>query len=137
MNILPSTYLNAPIIPAADYDGLIINSDLTNGLEVKIPIEDGIKPGDSFELTINGLLTGITHTFHKQKLHDQYVILTISPDYFEEHGNYAIAYQWTTYPGSTQAQSKATTVRIDRLAPGGMLLAPIVFPQISFGDSLY
>ncbi|MBI6706581.1 hypothetical protein YA0089_24820 [Pseudomonas viridiflava] len=57
-------------------------------------------------------------------------------DYLTHEGNYKIGYELTGFPSGSPIDSHTVTIRIDRTAPGATLLAPIIFPQINFGEVL-
>ncbi|RRV05673.1 hypothetical protein EGJ27_17855 [Pseudomonas sp. v388] len=127
---------SAPSVPVADDDGLIKNSDLFTEIAVLILPDNNVNPGDSYELTVNNLPTGISYTVPASGLDDNPIRLTIQPDYFLSGGCYAIGYRWKTFPGGVHIESKPFIVRTDRNAPGATLLAPIGFAQINFGETL-
>lgn len=136
MNIANTIRPAAPVIPVADYDGLIKVSDLLAGISVNIPVDDDIKAGDLYELTLNGERTAIAHTVPLSPPLEDYIVLNLEPQYFTHDGSYAVGYEWRTFPGGIGMDSATASVRIDRIAPGATMLAQTVFPQISLGDML-
>ncbi|QHF04164.1 hypothetical protein N015_17820 [Pseudomonas asturiensis] len=129
--------LAAPTIPAADHDGLIKTEDLQSAIEVRFTINGLIREGDRAELIINDVATGIEETITDPNPPGEVSFsMSMQPEHFISDGVYTINYRWVGYPGSVANDSRATTIRIDRTAPGATLLAPIIFPQINFGDVL-
>lgn len=130
--------LEAPTVPVADIDGLIKTVDLESDILIHFPVWYGAKPHDSYQLLIGGALAGELNRFPDPVPPEgSLVILAISGDAeLEQDGRYSIGYRVTSFPGDTSADSAMTTIYIDRTAPGAALLAPIIFPSITFGDSL-
>ncbi len=137
MNIANTIRPAAPVIPVADYDGLIKLSDLVTGVAVHIPIGDDVKPGDRYELTLNDGRTAIFYTVPAPPPLEDHIVLNLEPEYFTHDGSYAVGYEWRTFPGGIGMDSATTSVRIDRTAPGATMLAQAVFPSITFGDILH
>ena len=137
MNTFKNIELSAPAIPVADYDGLIKVADLAANIEVLFTLTGMIQQGDLFELKING-----TETVFDQIISDPNppselsFIMNIHPRYLMNDGSYTVHYSWTGFLGMITQDSLKTVIQIDRTAPGATLLAPIIFPQINFGDVL-
>ncbi|SHN01086.1 hypothetical protein SAMN05216593_105380 [Pseudomonas asturiensis] len=137
MNTLHSTYLAAPTILVAEHDGLIKLEDLTSAIEVNINIDPPLNSRDSLELIILGesikFLQAIPNKTH---VGNTDILTYISAEDLGSDGIYLVSYRVARYPGLASQPSHQTTIRIDRTAPGATLLAPIIFPQINFGDVL-
>ena len=63
-------------------------------------------------------------------------MLTLPKEELIKDGVYQVAYQVTSFPGDVSVSSSATSIRIDRTAPGAALLAAMVFPAEPFGDQV-
>ena len=54
----------------------------------------------------------------------------------KENGIYTVGYRATTFFGQTPADSAMTTIQVHRTAPGATLLAPMIFPGVTLGETL-
>ncbi|KAA8706823.1 hypothetical protein [Pseudomonas cannabina] len=137
MNTISNPSLEAPSVPVAESDGLIKVRDLESGIWVHFTARGLIKEKDSFQLMVNGVGTGLVQTIYDPDAPEEVLfVMSLQPEHFANDGNYAIGYQWLTFPGGIRTNSATTNIRIDRTAPGGPLLAPILFHQINFGETL-
>jgi hypothetical protein len=124
--------LAAPTIPVAQADGLIKTNDLTSDVLVYFPLWSGSKPKDLYQLTMNGVAIGNRELIPDSDSATSIELsLEIPIKDLNEDGSYSIGYQVTSYPGGGMAHSDTTVIRIDRTPPGGPLLAPMLFPNIS------
>ncbi|MDY7561017.1 hypothetical protein QN382_06385 [Pseudomonas sp. 10B1] len=134
----PKHSLEAPTVPAAEPDGLIKVADLQSDIVVHLPVWRGAISLDSYQLLVNGLTIGDPVQL-PTPLPDVGSLLTrlipIATELMND-GNYSIAYRTISFPGQNIFDSEMTVIKIDRTAPGAALLAPIIFPNITFGDSL-
>ncbi|MEE4663567.1 hypothetical protein V2J91_00505 [Pseudomonas alliivorans] len=137
MKIFNNIDLSAPVIPAADDDGLIKAADLAANIEVLFTVKGMIQQGDLIELKINGAETVFEQIISDPNPPSELsFIMNIHPRHLATDGSYTVHYRWTGFPSLVAQDSLKTTIRIDRTAPGATLLAPIIFPQINFGDLL-
>ncbi|AHG40284.1 hypothetical protein N018_08490 [Pseudomonas syringae CC1557] len=137
MNILTHLPMEAPSIPVAEHDGLIKVRDLDLGISVHFTARGLIKEKDRFELMINGVGSGIIQTISDPEAPQEVTfVMNLKGGHFAKDGNYAIGYQWLTFPGGVRTDSATTEIRIDRTAPGAALLAPMLFHQINLGETL-
>jgi hypothetical protein len=136
MNVANTITPAAPIIPVADYDGLIKVSDLMTDIAIHIPIGNDVKPGDRYELTVNGERTAKAYTVPAPMPLEDCIVLNLEPHWFTHDGSYKVGYEWKTFPGGIGLYSLTTPVHVDRIAPGATMLAQAVFPHINFGDKL-
>lgn len=135
MNPTLDPNIKAPVIPKAQADGLIKLSDLTHDLIMHFPIWEGARPRDAYQLAFNGLTAGQPEYF-SDPVPEGILNLAIPLALLQTEGTHHIAYRVTTYPGGRVFDSPETTIRIDRTPPGAVLLAPLIFSQINFGDVL-
>ncbi|QXG39421.1 hypothetical protein [Pseudomonas viridiflava] len=134
MNTLKIIDLAAPTVPAAEHDGLITLESLSSALEINIANSIHFKQGDNIELFINGNSTKISQIITDSS--NPVYLMYLPTDYLTHEGNYKIGYELTGFPSGSPIDSHTVTIRIDRTAPGATLLAPIIFPQINFGEVL-
>ncbi|MDH0745401.1 hypothetical protein N5D61_03450 [Pseudomonas sp. GD03842] len=131
------TSLASPTIPVADHDGLIPVASLSQDIEVHVPVWSYSNPGDTFQLLLNGQLTGAT-----QQLPSPIppigteLRITLNRQALAEDGLYEVSYRATNVLGGISADSPPRQIRIDRTSPGGALLAPMIFPGATFGHHL-
>ncbi|MEB0077910.1 MULTISPECIES: hypothetical protein [unclassified Pseudomonas] len=130
--------LVAPTVPVADTDGLIKTVDLETDIIIHFPVWYGAKPQDSYQLLVDGTLVGELVRFPDPvPVEGSVKTLTIPVNtQLRQDGRYSIGYRATPFPGGTSADSAMTSIHIDRTPPGAALLAPIIFPSATFGDSL-
>lgn len=133
MNTSSYDRYEAPVIPAAEEDGLIKLSNLTEAVVVEIPRWTNMERQDICQLVLNHEYVGdkivITAPESNEKIR-----LTIPLHKLQKEGNYTVNYVITGFPGGIPAFSRTTTIRIDRTAPGATLLAPMIFPLIDFDN---
>ncbi|MEB0042262.1 MULTISPECIES: hypothetical protein [unclassified Pseudomonas] len=129
--------LVAPTVPVADIDGLIKTVDLETDIIIHFPVWYGAEPGDGNQLLIGGTLVGEVSRFPDPIPAGGNMTLTIPVDtQLKQDGRYSIGYRATSFLGGMSADSAMTSIHIDRTPPGAALLAPIIFPSATFGDSL-
>jgi hypothetical protein len=132
MNAYPEFNFEAPTVPVAEDDGLIKLSDLSTNVSVQLHLWSGAQPRDTYQLVLNGTLLG-----EKKMLSEPTPIeggkleLEIPIESLSEEGIYEVGYEVVGFPSGQASRSAITHIRIDRNAPGGSLLAPVIFPNIS------
>jgi hypothetical protein len=132
-----STNLIAPSVPVAAADGLISISDLQNDVMVMLSTWAYAHEGDTYQLMVDGNPTGPAKQLPTPVPEAGFELsLTLAKEKLDHDGTYQIAYQATNVLGGISANSSVTTIRIDRSRPGAALLAPMIFPEASFGDVL-
>lgn len=130
-----SLFIPAPVIPAAEADGLIKLSDLMSGVIMHFPVWEGARPKDAYQLAVNGQVTGEPIPLPKP-VPEEALSLKIPLAVLQADGIYKIAYRITNYPSGYVYDSPATTIWIDRSGAGAGLLAPLIFPDMNFGEVL-
>lgn len=128
--------LASPRIPAVEPDGLIKTLVLENDLVVMIVVPDFVRTGDSYQLLLNNAVVGPPQHFPIPMETESTVTTYVSKDELLGDGFYEIAYRYISYPGGNIADSESTIIRVDRTQPGATLLAPMIFPNATFGDHL-
>lgn len=118
--------LPAPIVPAAQHDGLLNIEYLTGDIEIIIPLWEHARPGDYYGLQINDM-----HVLPSPALPDPLPVgdltMHIAGTLFEDEGIYHIRYAAKNVENGVVELSDAATIRVDRTAPGAALLAPVMF----------
>lgn len=126
-------YHEAPVIPAAEEDGLIKLSDLSDDVMVEIPRWKDMQHKDSCQLILNDTPVGKYIVINDPESNEK-IRLTIPLHQLQGEGNYTVGYSTSGFPGGTPLFSRITTIRIDRTAPGATLLAPMIFPLIDVNN---
>lgn len=130
--------LEAPSVPVADSDGLIKTADLENDIIIHFPVWQGARPGDGYQLLINGAITESAVQF-TDPIPDvgsmMSLVIPVATELLQD-GHYSIGYRSISFPGLNLFDSKITIIRVDRTPPGAALLAPMIFPTATFGDTL-
>lgn len=127
--------IQPPSIPVAETDGLIKLSDLTHDVIMHFPVWKDAQPRDAYQLAINDQAMGEPIPLPKP-VPEETLSLMIPLASLQAEGTYQIAYRITNYPGGFVYDSPATIIWIDRTGAGAGLLAPLIFPQINFGEEL-
>jgi hypothetical protein len=129
--------LAAPSVPSAAPDGLISLVDSQNDIAVLTKTWSYAHPMDRYQLLLNGTLTGEVQMLPDPEPEEgSELMLTLPKEELIKDGVYQVAYQVTSFPGGVSVSSSATSIRIDRTAPGSALLAGMVFPAEPFGDQV-
>jgi hypothetical protein len=129
--------LEAPFIPAAKPDGLVMTSCLDNDLTVTLKVPSFVRTGDSYQLLLNNRTTGPVQAFPVPPTGIGSDLEShISKSEFACNGEYKVSYRYISYPGGNITDSEATSIHVDRTQPGATLLAPLIFPTASFSDQL-
>lgn len=138
MNNYKKYGLEAPSIPVAGVDGVIKTVDLPAGIPIYFPQPVGAQPNDSYQLLINGVLAGNKELFPDpiSEIGSTLTLIIHDTSDIENDGVYLIGYQIKPFPGLTPQDSAMTKIYIDRTPPGAAVLAPIIFPNVTFGDAL-
>lgn len=127
--------LVAPIITVAAYDGLIQKDDIEKGLIVSLRVWPYSHKRDTYQLILNGQLAGAVHQL-PDPLPEVGSPLTLVIEKYDlaADGLYEVAYRATNVLGGVSADSPAMTIRCDRTAPGGPLLASLLFSKKFSGE---
>lgn len=123
----PSRALATPSIPTADpIDGLLTLEALLQPVQIVFPCWNEALPGDSCQIT-----------WGKETLTDQFFItdetpgtlisLEIPPELLKD-GEYNVGYAATNEGGAVSVKSPQIPLIVDTVAPGGDLIAPMIFP---------
>jgi hypothetical protein len=130
--------LNAPMIPVADEDGLIRTKYLTHHIEVQLDNWAYSEPGDTYQLTLNGVPIGPVQTLQLPSVEaGESLKLSIDAEsMLKKDGSYTVGYRIHNTLGGLFADSATTYIHVDRVAPGAGLLAPIIFPGNRGGSEL-
>jgi hypothetical protein len=127
--------LTAPIVPVAEFDGLIKVVDLDSDVTVHLPVWDEAQQNDTYQLLLNGNLVGpamsIPHPAPGVELS-----LVIPMENLVDDGTYTVAYRANNITGGVSADSALTYIQVDRTPPGAALLAPLFFPDVTLGEIL-
>jgi hypothetical protein len=103
---------------------------LTRHIEVQIDTWTFSEPGDTYQLMLNGLPTGPIRYLAEDAPEDgEFLTLSIDADsMLLKNGTYEVGYRIQNTLGGLSADSATTRIQVDRVSPGGGLLAPLIFP---------
>lgn len=132
-----------PVIPAAFDDGLVPVAALDPELVVHAPIDDAVgallRPGDLFDLLIDGMLIGgTTVAFPPPEDAATFLELKIAKAFIDllADGDHALSYRVTIMPTGEIVDSSHAILRLDRVPVGGRCLPPITFDEAHVRDGL-
>ncbi|OQR27096.1 hypothetical protein BWR59_28030 [Pseudomonas sp. Bc-h] len=120
--------LPIPNVPVADpIDGLLTLEDLQQPVVLNLVVWPEAAVGHSYQLTWNSVLTGEKKYITTEQPGDA-LTLDIPPGLLASDGNYDAGYGAINEVGGQTAYSPEIPLIVDRTAPGGTLLAAMVFP---------
>lgn len=129
--------LDPPIVALADpEDGLVKTVDLYSPIPVQVMVWPAAEPGYYFQLMLNGDPVGERKIIGESD--NAYDLLTIdlNEKLLLDDGDYYLGYIASSPNADSHVPSPEITLRVDRSRPGAALLAPMIFPEASFGDVL-
>ncbi|MCQ9472242.1 hypothetical protein NRB15_18025 [Pseudomonas alliivorans] len=128
---------SAPVIPAASpIDGLIPTANLDQPIAVEVVLWDGVRSGYTIQLKLNGFNVGEVKAVSDMNGPGDTFLMHLEERYLMTSGLYHVGFEVTNHINQVSEDSPVTPLIVDRTAPGATLLAPIIFPQINFGDVL-
>ncbi|UBY97145.1 hypothetical protein ACKUFS_13360 [Pseudomonas cannabina] len=138
MNNFTSHYeFSAPRVPVASpVDGLMPIESLDKPVMVEIVLWSAMKPGYFIQLKLDGYLIGGCKTLTSEDKPGNVIFMELSEEYLMEERSYTLCYTATNDVNQVSEDAPVTPLLVDRTAPGGPLLAPILFHQINFGETL-
>lgn len=126
-----------PQVPAANpEDGLLPVSALATPLQVNIVVGQSIQPGDGLYLTLNVRKYGDTRTIKEGENPGDIITMWLDEKLLLIEGSYELGFTFVNAHNGVEEWSRTVTIVVDRTAPGATLLAPAIFPYITFGDML-
>jgi hypothetical protein len=139
MNALTRQFsFTAPQVPLADpTDGLLPLKALEAPVEVNILIWDTMQTGHFVQLMLDDKLVGQTRAKTEDEHPGDIISMYLDEKYLAEEGSHVLAFKVTNPENGVYEDSPTTVLLVDRTAPGATLLAPAIFPQITFGDMLH
>lgn len=130
--------LIAPTVPVADADGLIKTVDLESDVVVHLPVWYSAEERDTYQLLLNGQLVGNLESLPNPVPEEGTELSLIIPvvTQLKEDGVYTVGYRATNILGGASADSALTNIQVHRTPPGATLLAPMMFPDVTLGETL-
>ena len=123
--------LNAPIVPLADpADGLLTLEDLQNSIIATLVVWDDALPGDEYQLLWDGKAEGKIKEIAIDETPGASIFLEIPEFLLVNDGRFEVAYRATNAAGGLTNDSDPTYIIVDKTAPGGGLLAGLIFPSV-------
>ncbi|MEB0210186.1 hypothetical protein QN381_06055, partial [Pseudomonas sp. AB6] len=111
-------------------DGLLTLDDLQNPIVATLVVWDEALPGDTYQLLWNEIPTGQIKKIAENEEPGASIFLNVPAALLVNDGRYAVAYQAKNSGGGLSNDSDPTQIIVDRTAPGGRLLAGLVFPSV-------
>lgn len=129
--------LDPPIVALADpEDGLLKTVDLNSPIPVQVMVWPAAEPGYYFQLMLNGEPVGERRVIGESDNAYDVVTIDLNEKLLLGDGNYYLGYVASSPNADSHVPSPEITLRVDRSRPGAALLAPMIFPEASFGDVL-
>lgn len=130
--------LSAPVVPVAGIDGLIKTVDLESDVVVRFHVWQGAEQRDSYQLLLNGELVGSMESFPSPppEVGTELNLLIPVDKHLKEDGIYTVGYRTIGFPGGTAGDSALSYIQVHRTPPGATLLAPMIFPDVTLGETL-
>jgi hypothetical protein len=129
--------LTPPVVDiAAPEDGLLKTADLDAPIPVKVRVWEAAEPGYYFQLILNGARTGDITTLTEKNKPGDFILTFLSERLLIENGSYRLGYVASSPDADSHIPSPEVELLVDRTPPGATLLAPMIFPNASFGDQL-
>jgi len=123
--------LTAPVIPLADpIDGLLTLEDLLLPVTMSLVVWDEALPGDTYQLLWNDNLVGSAKPIGDDDRPGDPLSLDVPVELLVE-GTHQAQYLATDIGGGLSKESPLIPVIVDHTAPGGDLLAALVFPAVT------
>jgi hypothetical protein len=120
--------LPQPSVPVADpVDGLLTREDLQQPITMDLVAWGESLPGHSYQLVWNGKEAG-EKKYIADEIPGDALTLDIPANLLENEGVHAVGYIAKNELGGQTAYSPTIPLIVDLTAPGGGLLAPMVFP---------
>lgn len=120
-----------PTIPGTDpVDGLLPVAHFGTPLNLHLAVWEEALPGDAYQLEWNGMLKGPSKIITATEKPGDPLILDIPSFVWEQEGTHLVRYVATDTGGGLSNPSPSAPLIIDRTAPGGPLLSPLIFPVL-------
>jgi hypothetical protein len=127
---------SAPVVPIADpVDGLLQTVDLGQPIPVEIVVWDAVRPGYFVQLKLDGELVGDIRTFTDTDKPGDVAVLKLNEKLLKANGRHEVLYQATNNGNNVTKDSPSISLITDSVAPGAALIAPIVIPQVTLGET--
>lgn len=128
---------SAPVVPIADpADGLLQTVDLGQPIPVEIVVWDAALPGYFIQLKLDGILVGSVRTLTDTDIPGSIVITNLNESLLNKDGFYELSFRATNPENGVSDDSPSSRIKVDCTTPGAAILASIIFPAATLGDSL-
>lgn len=121
---------------ASASDGLLRTSDLENPIPVGVRVWEAAEPEYYFQLIFNGQLVGDIRTITEADKAGDVIEVFLDEKLLASDGSYLLSYMASSPFSESHVPSPEITLKVDRTQPGATLLAPMIFPNATFGDHL-
>ena len=129
--------LTPPIVSIAyAEDGLLKTTDLETPVPVQVMVWPAAEPGYYFQLTLDDEWVGDKRTITAADNAYDMITVHLSEHLLIENGTYQLGYVAVSPITGASMPSPRVSLKVDRTPPGAALLAPLIFPNASFGDRL-
>ena len=117
-------------------DGLLKTADLDKPIPVEVKVWEAAEPGYFFQLVLDDSPVGTIRTITDADKSGDSVTVFLPNELLKENGNYRLGYYTSSPNTGVEDYWAPIPLRVDRTPPGAALLAPIMFPDATFGERL-
>lgn len=132
----PTPLEPAVVSIAAQEDGLLKKTDLDMPIPVEVKVWEAAEPGYYFQLMLDGKLVGSVRAICEADKRGEMVTVYLDEKMLNQDRNYRLGYMASSPFADSHIPSPEIILKVDRTPPGAALLAPLIFPNASFGDRL-
>ncbi|MFY1667509.1 hypothetical protein [Pseudomonas sp. Pseu.R1] len=136
MNIKVPVPLARPVVPVAYSDGLLRVTDLQSPISVEVEVWPAAETGYTVRLDLDGVSVTDERVITDNDKPGDILTLNLMSEHLRDEGTYRLEYR--TYSPNTLVEdfSPPISLKVDRTPPGASLLAPMIFPDATFGNYL-
>ena len=117
-------------------DGLLKTADLDKPIPVEVKVWEGAEAGYTFQLVFDEQLVGAVRIITQEDNIGDPITVLLPQQLLVKNGHYQLGYLASSPNTGVVVYSPVIPLRVDRTPPGAALLAPILFPDATFGERL-
>lgn len=136
MNLKRPIPLPPAVVPSAYADGLLKTADLNAPIPVEVEVWPAAETGYTVRLDLDGSPVTAERVIKESDKPGDILILNLEESLVQNEGTYDLQYRIYSPNADSANMSPSTFLKVDLTPPGATLLAPLIFPRVSFGDRL-
>lgn len=136
MNVREPIPLPPAVVPSAYADGLLKTADLNAPIPVEVEVWPAAETGYTVRLDLDGVPVTAERVIKENDKPGDILILNLEESLVQNEGTYDLQYRMYSPNADSANMSPSTFLKVDLTPPGATLLAPLIFPRVSFGDRL-